>query len=218
MIVELILSFLDIVCAIEIVVSSPQIVRDPWAWSIPKITNIYDYISNDSEFKLLARIELNTFKYILKRMDRYLNWPRNWYHNVDFNAKWYPYKKQRCALSNANRLLRYLMWGSGKSVSGLCQLFGQKKSTTYYDIHHISMMIVKVLSNEWISMPKPGTLEYKKLLGLGVLSDGNDDAIFPLSPYIMDVCCVCIYLFVCLFVYLFVYNIYGDIFCMFIYI
>ena len=84
------------------------------------------------------------------------------------------------------------MWASGKRVSGLVQLFGQQKSTVYYDIKFIAKIIIKALEKEWISMPDPNTTEYNQLLGAGVLSDDDGNVVWPKVPYIMDVSCVCV--------------------------
>eukprot|EP01084_Bolivina_argentea_P171796 297632_1 len=37
--------------------------------------------------------------YILKPLHEYLKWPRQWFHKVNINAKYYPFKKSSAQIS-----------------------------------------------------------------------------------------------------------------------
>ena len=214
--VRLILCFLSFIALIDELRKEKKI-RINWKWSIPAITDIYDYIDYDDDFRLLTRMDIDTFIYVADAMEPYLRWPREWYLKININSTIYPYKKQKGALGPRDRLMRYLMIGTKFSINGIIQIFGQKKSTIYKDFEYLSIMIVKCLGDELIKHIDRaiGNHEYDALIGDDALS--KDGIIsFDNVSFIMYVISVCfpynIYISYIIYIYhihiSYTYNIY----------
>lgn len=77
----------------------------------------------------------------------------------------------KCPIPARLRVLRWLLYMKGDSVSSLAQQFKQGLSSTYRDINRLSKLFALTLNKKWIGMPVPDSLEYNRLVDLFPLYD-----------------------------------------------
>ena len=135
-----------------------------------------EILSDYDIFRRYTRFTPTTFvNYLWLPLQDDLKLPRNFMLS---NTR----RKQKCQISDINRLIRYCMYMAGWTTASLSLIFRQSCETVICDIDFIAELIVSKLYNKYIYLPPVNSLKYNSLIGSGVL-----DPYFPNAIYVIDV-------------------------------
>ena len=134
-------------------------------------------IESNKRFRQWTNFDLDIFyKYLLKPLSKYVDQVRPYYYDkklpqcesqsYDIDIR----TARGCVLNVPTRIIRYLTILKDESMTRIEQLFDQHRTTAMRDFIHINLAVLHCFQDKYLTDLKPGTEEFRKLIGAGCLS------------------------------------------------
>eukprot|EP01084_Bolivina_argentea_P006735 12751_1 len=139
-------------------------------------------LTKPGTFENIMRIDPDIFlTQIVSPLLDCITLPRNYLAMTEYQMYQTVSKMRNAQICAINRTMRFWMCLRGVPFQLLAWIFDQHFSTVYRDFHHLSVLCVEKLSDQWLSPIIPNSIEYYNKIGQRAFRH------FPNALYALDV-------------------------------